>query len=189
MTKSAQLGLKYLIENSKTNVRFCLICNYISKIDYSLQNLFMKLKFHKLPEKNIRILLQTVIENENLNIKINHIQNIQSYFESDIRSMINYLQTNGSDINIITCDIWENLLYNNIKFKDLENKITKLSLYYNIDKYSVIKGYIEYMVTNNKYKINNNLLNKIETIYRNIDMCNDNNVSYIILKLLELYKL
>ena len=25
MTKSAQLGLKYLIENSKTNVRFCLI--------------------------------------------------------------------------------------------------------------------------------------------------------------------
>tara|TARA_B100000035_G_C21003622_1_gene556143 strand:- start:207 stop:1121 length:915 start_codon:yes stop_codon:yes gene_type:complete len=189
MTKSAQLGLKYLIENSKKNVRFCLICNYISKIDYSLQNLFMKLKFHKLPEEHIRTLLQTVIDNEKLNINIKNIENIQSYFESDIRSMINYLQTNENNINIITYDTWESLLYKDITFKELEKKINKLSLNYNIDKYSVIKGYIEYMVTNNKCKINNILLNKIETIYRNIDMCNDNNISYITLKLLELYNL
>tara|TARA_B110000305_G_C19453201_1_gene649282 strand:- start:804 stop:1718 length:915 start_codon:yes stop_codon:yes gene_type:complete len=189
MTKSAQLGLKYLIENSTTNVRFCLICNYISKIDYSLQNLFMRLKFHKLPENHIRTLLQTVIYNEKLNIKITNIENIQSYFESDIRSMINYLQTNENDINIITCDIWETLLHKDITFKELEKNINKLSLNYNIDRYSVIKGYIEYMVTNNKYEITNNLLNKIETIYRNIDTCNDNNISYIILKLLELYNL
>ena len=26
MTKSAQLGLKYLIENSNENIRYCLIC-------------------------------------------------------------------------------------------------------------------------------------------------------------------
>ena len=189
MTKSAQLGLKYLIENSIKNVRFCLICNYISKIDYSLQNLFMKLKFHKLPEKHIRTLLQTVIDNENLSIKTTNIENIQSYFESDIRSMINYIQSNENNINIITYNIWETLLHKNITFKELEKKINKLSLDYNIDKYSVIKGYIEYMVTNNKNEINNNLLNKIETIYRNIDTCNDNNISYIILKLLELYNL
>ena len=44
MTKSAQLGLKYLIENSNENIRYCLICNYISKIDKSLQNSFIKLK-------------------------------------------------------------------------------------------------------------------------------------------------
>ena len=37
MTKSAQQALKYLLnEVHSNNVRFCLICNYISKIDKSL---------------------------------------------------------------------------------------------------------------------------------------------------------
>ena len=38
MTKNAQQALKYLLQSSGQNVRFCLICNYISKIDESLKN-------------------------------------------------------------------------------------------------------------------------------------------------------
>ena len=37
MTKNAQLALKYLLQEYQENIRFCLICNYISKIDESLQ--------------------------------------------------------------------------------------------------------------------------------------------------------
>ena len=33
MTKTAQQALKYLLQSSNYNVRYCLICNYISKID------------------------------------------------------------------------------------------------------------------------------------------------------------
>lgn len=189
MTKSAQVGLKYLIENSKYNIRFCLICNYISKIDYSLQNLFLKLKFHKLPQENITKLLKNIIDKENLNIKLKNLVNVQLYFESDIRSMINYIQTNGNELNIITDTIWDNLFCKVTTFKTLQDKIAKLSINYNIDKYSIIKGYIEYIVINNKNKINNQFLDKIETIYRNIDTCNDNNITYIIIKLLELQTL
>ncbi len=36
MTKNAQQALKYLLQEYRTNKRFCLICNYISKIDFSL---------------------------------------------------------------------------------------------------------------------------------------------------------
>ena len=32
MTKNAQQALRYLIQQYSTNIRFCLICNYISKI-------------------------------------------------------------------------------------------------------------------------------------------------------------
>ena len=56
MTKSAQLALKYLIEYySNYNVRYCLICNYITKIDNNLQSYFCKLKFNNIPfeENNI----------------------------------------------------------------------------------------------------------------------------------------
>ena len=53
MTKSAQQALKYLLQGLNNNVRFCLICNYISRIDESLQDEFMRLRFNQLPEKAI----------------------------------------------------------------------------------------------------------------------------------------
>ena len=37
--------LKYLIQQYSENIRFCLICNYISRIDLSLQNEFIRLRF------------------------------------------------------------------------------------------------------------------------------------------------
>ena len=33
MTKNAQQALRYLLQNFSNNVRFCLICNYIIRID------------------------------------------------------------------------------------------------------------------------------------------------------------
>ena len=38
MTKNAQQALRYLIQQYSGNIRFCLICNYISRIDLALQN-------------------------------------------------------------------------------------------------------------------------------------------------------
>jgi DNA polymerase III delta prime subunit len=49
MTKNAQQALRYLLQNYSNNVRFCLICNYISKIDEGLQNEFIRLRFNQLP--------------------------------------------------------------------------------------------------------------------------------------------
>ena len=37
MTKNAQQALRSLIQQYSTNIRFCLICNYISRIDTALQ--------------------------------------------------------------------------------------------------------------------------------------------------------
>jgi len=41
MTKTAQQALRYLLQNYTQNVRFCLICNYISRIDEGLQHEFV----------------------------------------------------------------------------------------------------------------------------------------------------
>ena len=45
MTKNAQQALRYLIQQYSKDIRFCLICNYISRIDVSLQNEFVRLRF------------------------------------------------------------------------------------------------------------------------------------------------
>ena len=49
MTKNAQVALRYLIQLYSDNIRFCLICNYISRIELVLQNEFIRLKFCNLP--------------------------------------------------------------------------------------------------------------------------------------------
>ena len=59
MTKNAQQALKYLLQGYD-NIRFCLICNYISKIDNSLQNEFIKLRFSQLPKKEIFKFLKNI---------------------------------------------------------------------------------------------------------------------------------
>jgi DNA polymerase III delta prime subunit len=69
MTTSAQLALKYLIEYySNYNVRYCLICNYITKIDNNLQSYFCKLKFNTIPFDEIQLFLASICYKEELNI-------------------------------------------------------------------------------------------------------------------------
>ena len=64
MTKNAQQALCYLLQSYSKNVRFCLICNYISRIDEKLQNEFVKLPFNQLPKEEIIRFLQTIFFHE-----------------------------------------------------------------------------------------------------------------------------
>ena len=54
MTKNAQQALKYLLQSNFTDVRFCLICNYISKIETSLKNEFLCIRFNQLPKLEVQ---------------------------------------------------------------------------------------------------------------------------------------
>ena len=186
MTKNAQLGLKYLIENSNKNVRYCLICNYISKIDISLQNRFIKLKFNRLPNDDVIRLLKDITLKENVVMEEEELKSLQIYFDSDIRSMINYIQVNRNNnkIEILNDKIINNML-SDVKIEEVDKKVNELSKRYNVDKYGIMKQYIYYMIKN-KYDVNSVLLDKLEGIFRNIDTSNNNNIIYILSKLLSL---
>lgn len=93
MTKNAQQALKYMLEHIKTNkVVFCLICNYISKIDNNLQNEFIKLRFNEMPKEDIIKKLQYICDEEKLEISKIDLEKIQGQYKSDMRSMINFIQ-------------------------------------------------------------------------------------------------
>ena len=93
MTKLAQQALKLMIEQY-SDVRFILICNYITKIDRSLQNILMHIRFNNLPRTKIIRYLRDLCDKENISLTIGDIEHIQHTFDSDIRSMINYIQFN-----------------------------------------------------------------------------------------------
>ena len=189
MTKTAQIALRYLLNNynNNYNVRFCLICNYISRIDESLQTEFVRMRFNQLPESDIIKFLQKINENENLQIKPDILVSIQKYFMSDIRSMINYMQTNQDLIHeckIIKNDLWVKLTKDFIKNKkhsDIVKKINKISREYNIEPKNLLKIYLNYIIRN--HNITNTLLYNIENIMHLQSCKTEHVINYIIYKL------
>jgi replication factor C subunit 3/5 len=155
MTKNAQQALRYLLQNYTNGVRFCLICNYISRIDEGLQNEFMRLRFNQLPEQDIISFLSSISKAENLCLIDKSLHLIQKLYKSDIRSMINFMQSNQDvnpdDFNIIDASVWEKL-YLLVKTKTqhelIVNNINNMSIKYNIDKKNIIKDFLNYIIRN-----------------------------------------
>jgi len=193
MTKNAQQALRYLLQNFSNNVRFCLICNYISRIDEGLQNEFLRLRFNQLPEKSIIKFLNNISIRENLNLKEKSLCLIQQLYKSDIRSMINFMQSNQNikdeDICIIDDSIWDNL-FNRIKSQEnissLKNFINEISRRYNIDKKNIIKDFLNYIIRNKEYLNIPEYFNFVENIIHFEDCKNSYYVNYSLIKLSQL---
>jgi replication factor C subunit 3/5 len=182
MTKNAQQALKYLLQSYNSNVRFCLICNYISRIDESLQNEFMRLRFNQLPERDIVGFLSVINENENIKLTETTIKSIQKLYKSDIRSMINYMQSNQNLIGhseIIDNNVWENLT-NAFLNKETREKIIEMFIFisskYNIEIKNIIKDYLNFIIRFKPEYVNENLLNFIEHIMH----IQEPNISYLL---------
>jgi replication factor C subunit 3/5 len=190
MTKNAQQALRYLLQNYSSSVRFCLICNYISRIDEGLQNEFLRLRFNQLPEKDIIKFLGNISEQENLNLNEKPLRLIQKLYKSDIRSMINFMQSNQNikeeDIKIIDDSVWQNLyqkILNKDNLKSLESFINDISSKYNIDKKNIIKDFLNYIIRNYDNMIHPKYLNFIENIMHFEDCKNNYFVNYSLLRL------
>jgi replication factor C subunit 3/5 len=191
MTKNAQQALKYLLQMSNKNVRYCLICNYISKIDESLQSEFICIRFNQLPKPEIFKFIRNITKNENIELSDDMIEKIQSLYGSDIRSMINFIQSNKEttqcqqdvssslqkdtllyEPSCINGELWKNM-YNLIQNKhashndsdNLRNYIHNVSISHNIDKRDIILNYSNYVIRN--YKIDCDFLDKLEVILHN----------------------
>jgi replication factor C subunit 3/5 len=190
MTKNAQQALHYLIQNYSSSVRFCLICNYISRIDEGLQNEFLRLRFNQLPKDDIISFLKNISEKEGLNMGEGSIKLIQNLYGSDMRSMINFMQSNqnvlDTHFNIIDTVVWETLHNHFIKREQLavvDSYIQDISINYNIDKKNIIKDYLNYIIRNKPQLIKGDFLNFVENIMHNQDFKNTNFIHYALSRL------
>ena len=193
MTKNAQQALRYLLQNYTSNVRFCLICNYISKIDEGLQNEFIRLRFNQLPKEDIVQFLTKISVSEKLNMSQKMLLSIQKLYKSDIRSMINFMQSNQDlvkinmeEIKIIDNDIWNKLLDMLSKRENIEkihNFIQNISIDYNIDKKNIIKDFLNYIIRNHVKYLNNNFLNFVENLMHSQIQNNNVYINYSLSRL------
>jgi len=191
MTKNAQQALKSLIQNYSNTVRFCLICNYISRIDEGLQNEFIKLRFNQLPENDIIFFLEKIVSEESLNLDKKSISLIQQLYKSDIRSMINFIQSNqhicSHNIQIIQENIWEKLftdIENKTSLKQLENFICEISISYNINKKNIIKDFLNYIIRKKDTLVTSEFLKFVENIMHFEDCNHTYFINYVLTNLL-----
>ena len=191
MTKNAQQALRYLLQTYTSGVRFCLICNYISRIDEGLQNEFLRLRFNQLPEHDIIAFLKNISISEKLNMTDKSLTLIQKLYKSDIRSMINFMQSNqhikDDDFNIIDETVWSSL-YSMIIDKSVPriniiSFINTTSSKYNIDKKNIIKDFLNYIIRNKGHQISAPFLNFVENIMHFEDCKNSHYVNYSLSKL------
>lgn len=183
MTKNAQQALKYILQSSNYNVRFCLICNYITKIDESLKNDFLCIRFNQLPKPKILQLIRNIATLEKIEISDDIINTIQDNFHSDIRSMINYIQLNQN--------IQETSIINTKLFKEIHQQIQEvdestfiiyihdLSIKYNIDKRSIIQKWLDHLIRHCPEVTTSTFLLSIEIVLHRYDIPIDVHIKYI----------
>ncbi len=190
MTKNAQYALKYLLQTSNYNVRFCLICNYISKLDDSLNNEFICIRFNQLPADRICNYIQTIILKENIKLSYENIQNIQKLYNSDIRSMINFIQLNKNMLSdkpyILSTEIWDNIhriLLNHDQKENVYNIINEyvheLSILYNIDKPSILIKYFNYVIRTHNHLLSKEFFLLLEVILHTTEINIHSTIQYI----------
>ena len=140
MTRDAQNALRRIIEKYTKNARFCLICNYVSKIIPALQSRCTRFRFAPLSRDQIHDRLVHVADEEKVDYTALGIEAILSLSGGDMRRVLNLLQTTAmssekvDDISVYLTSgaplpvdleaIFQSLL--NDKFVDAQAKITAL---------------------------------------------------------------
>lgn len=114
MTIDAQFALRRVIENCSKNTRFCIICNYLTKIIPGIQSRCAVLKFTPIQFDDHYKYMNNIINLEKINITEDCINNIIKISEGDMRKSINILQSlyliNSNNI-IITKDLYQMIGY------------------------------------------------------------------------------
>lgn len=92
MTTNAQIALRHIVSSFSNTVRFCLICNFISRIDTALQNMLVLVRFQNIPHSGMHNFIANIARAESVAIESEDINAIISTYSSDMRSMVNALQ-------------------------------------------------------------------------------------------------
>uniref|UniRef100_A0A0K8RE31 Activator 1 subunit 5 n=1 Tax=Ixodes ricinus TaxID=34613 RepID=A0A0K8RE31_IXORI len=145
MTNDAQNALRRVIEKFTENARFCLICNYLSKIIPALQSRCTRFRFGPLSLSQMSPRIEYVIEQERLTVTDDGKKALMDLAQGDMRKALNILQSTSMAFEEVT----ENNVYQCVGLplkSDISNMVITLLnedfafSYDQINKVKVSKG-------------------------------------------------
>ena len=93
MTQDAQSALRRTMETYSKITRFCLICNYVTRIIDPLASRCSKFRFKMLDQGNAKKRLEDIAENENVRLEDGAVDALIKCSEGDLRKAITFLQS------------------------------------------------------------------------------------------------
>lgn len=111
MTTAAQAALRRTMELQSRTTRFCLICNYVSKIIEPITSRCTKFRFKSIKEEKIIERLQYITDNEKVKVDGGALKAVMQVSGGDMRRAITILQScyrlKGNNHEITKEDIYE----------------------------------------------------------------------------------
>lgn len=104
MTHDAQNALRRVIEKFTENARFCIICNYLSKIIPALQSRCTRFRFGPLTPEQMTPRLEHVIREENVNVTPDGVKALLTLGAGDMRKVLNILQSTSMAYDVVSED-------------------------------------------------------------------------------------
>ncbi|KAF7730087.1 hypothetical protein EC973_003033 [Apophysomyces ossiformis] len=92
MTSAAQSALRRVIEKYAKNVRFCIICNYVSKIIPAIQSRCTRFRFAPLELEQVESRLDTIVRAEGVYLTDDGRTALLRLSRGDMRRALNILQ-------------------------------------------------------------------------------------------------
>ena len=93
MTQDAQSALRRTMETYSKITRFCLICNYVTRIIDPLASRCSKFRFKTLDQGNSLQRLEEIATNEDVNLESGAVNALIRCSEGDLRKAITFLQS------------------------------------------------------------------------------------------------
>ena len=93
MTQDAQSALRRTMETYSKITRFCLICNYVTRIIDPLASRCSKFRFKMLDQGDAKKRLEEIAEKENIHLEDGAIDTVLKSAEGDLRKAITFLQS------------------------------------------------------------------------------------------------
>lgn len=93
MTQDAQSALRRTMETYSKITRFCLICNYVTRIIDPLASRCSKFRFKTLDQGNAKKRLEEIADNENVALEEDAVDTLIRCSEGDLRKAITFLQS------------------------------------------------------------------------------------------------
>lgn len=184
MRKEAQSALRRVIETYTHNVRFCLICNYVSKIIPALQSRCTRFRFSPLKDSEIIGRVKDIITKERVQITQNGLHAVLILSLGDMRKVLNIIQSTSlthnpikekhvylttgkpspSDISSILDSLMNDTIMNTIEF------ITKIQIKKGLDLLDIVvelyKVVMDMSLTNENF---NNFLKEISELEQRLE--------------------
>jgi replication factor C subunit 2/4 len=93
MTQDAQSALRRTMETYSKITRFCLICNYVTRIIDPLASRCSKFRFKSLDQGNAKKRLEEIAVKEGVGLEVGAVEALIKFSDGDLRKAITFLQS------------------------------------------------------------------------------------------------